>query len=137
MDNQPKRKRGGQPGNINSVKSKNAHAVLWERRGNTSLRPEDGWVLKLTAEYVRELEEDLGDVTAAQSKVIDLAVTARRCWMLALAAGTPEGLATAHKYMTAELRALQLIGLERKAKAPQSLQEYITNRRPAPAVEAE
>ena len=56
----PKRRRGGQPGNLNATK------YTWRalaRRGHL-VRAEDRWVLPAMEQYKRELESDKPDATA-------------------------------------------------------------------------
>jgi hypothetical protein len=136
----PKRRRGGQPGNLNATK------YTWRalaRRGHL-VRAEDRWVLPAMEQYKRELESDKPDATAGERRLIELCAMARAIQALMLARTDEDGIAaqlTARQsvaqelrgYMSLELSALNALGLERRAKPAGTVWDW---KRPEPSTDA-
>lgn len=102
--------------------------VYWRKR---ALRPEDRWVLALVADYIPEIVADKGGeagVTAAESRLAELAAAARVCWLLALASPAAGARAEAPRFMAIERQSLQALGLERRARPVPSLRELLEQR---------
>jgi len=120
-----KRRRGGQPGNINP--SKNKWATFWRRR---AVKAEDSWIIPFLEEYSAGLETDKPDLTAGERRMIQIAETARGAEMLILAEAaergmiiqTPAGWDLAPgakelgKFLNTERSALMALGLKRRSK---------------------
>lgn len=141
--------KGAQPGNLNG--SRHPHRAFWKRR---VLRPEDQWVLPMVAGYETGIAEDRGrELSFAESRVVDLAKTARVCSLLALGAFVEGGIMCESvtttnspvagetvtrkgdvlhpafqelaKFMRMELDALRRLGLEAAKREPLSLKDYV------------
>jgi hypothetical protein len=133
----PKRRKGGQPGNLNQTR--HAWAVYWRKR---ALRPEDRWIASLLGDYAAGLVSDRGGpegVTATEARMVELAALARGCTMLVLAEAAKRGglipagkgpdlPAALARFATVEARCLLGLGLERRAKPVPALQEYLAER---------
>src|SRR6266699_622605 len=88
------RSRGGAPkGNLNAVKR--PWVTYWRRR---ALRREDRWIVPLLQDYAGSLVADRGGadaMTAGEAHMIELAMLARGCTLLALDAAAKAGGITA------------------------------------------
>jgi len=129
--------RSGPPGNLNNVR--NGWETFWRRR---ALRPTDKWIAVEAAKYRDGLLADRPDPTAAERRAIELASEAKACRLLIWSAirGTgftaqgEDGLRLVPaaealpKFIGAELGALKLLGLERRAKQVPSLDAYLEAR---------
>ena len=110
----------GKLGNLNATR--HPWRVFWRRR---ALKPEQRWVLALVEDYVPQLVADKGGedaVSYAERHVIEIAATARVCWILAMEGGDHRAVA---RFLATERDALRAIGLERKAKPLPSLAEIL------------
>jgi len=118
-------------GNLNATRY--PWRVYWRKR---ALRPEDRWVLALVAGYGDDLISDKGGengITAAERRLVELATAARVAWLLAMASPGEGARGEAAKFMGVELRCLQALGLERRAKPAPSLAELLAARAQEPA----
>ena len=116
IENGQKRRRGGQPGNING--SRNPWSTFWRRR---LAKDEFRWVFPIVEAYRSEIIADKGGwdgITAMEKRMAEIAGTARGCWQLALSEGN---LGEARRFLTIERQALTALGLDRRAKAALSL----------------
>jgi hypothetical protein len=141
---------------------RNPWRAYWRRR---ALRPEDRWVLRLVEDYEARLAEDRGrELAFGETRVAEIAKTARVCQLLALAAFVESGImrsavsrttsATGEstttggdelhpafrelpRYVKLELDALKLLGIERAKPAPVSLQSYLEQKYGAEAARPE
>ena len=146
--------KGAQPGNLNG--SRHPWRAFWRRR---CLRPADQWVLPLVANYEAGIEEDRGrELSFAETRVVDLAKTARVCQLLALGAFADNGIMLESvtltnspvrgqsetrkgdvlhpafkelsRFMKVELDALRHLGLKAAKREPLSLTDYVQQRYP-------
>jgi hypothetical protein len=135
--NRKPKKRGAPVGNLNGAKS--GWEVFWKRR---VLRGKDGWISGLLKDYTSELIADRGgidDASAAERRTIEVAMAARGCSMLILREASERGLIVATengidlapaakelgRFMTLELNALRAIGMGKRARPAQSLDDVV------------
>jgi hypothetical protein len=102
---------------------------FWARK---ALRREDKWILPFLRHYNDELIADAGgdDISSGKKHTVEIAQTARGCSMLVLKELKEKGfvitttdgwdmhpgLKELARFLDLELRALRLLGLERRAK---------------------
>jgi hypothetical protein len=133
-----KRRRGGQPRNLNGAK--NPWNVFWRRR---AVKERDKWIIPLIEGYAAELLADRGGIegaTAAERHVIEVAQTARGAAMLILKECSERGMVVVtdagwdlapgmkelSRFLTLELNALRTIGMaKREPKQLYDLRDYI------------
>lgn len=127
--------RSGPMGNLNA--SRHPWRAFWKRR---ALKPADRWIAVEAMRYLEGLLRDRPDPTEAERRAIELASEAKACRMLIWAALRTQGFTEPHKdglrlvpaadalpkFIGAELGALKLLGLERRAKQVQTLDEYLS-----------
>ncbi len=146
-----RRRPGAQPANVNAARD--PWRSYWKRR---ALRKEDEWVLSFVREYAGSLASDRGgaeNATAAELHMIEIAATAHGCVMLIMAEAAKKGgivgprrgattnggglvrsvvdpdySAALSRFLAIEARALQAIGMERKAKAALTPEQYWAQR---------
>jgi len=130
-----KKTRGGQPANLNACKR--PWEAFWKRR---ALRKQDRWVLGALNGYVAGLMDDKPHPSHAEQRMMELSMTARAATLLILKELTETGfvqtvngapdLVPAGKdlvrFLSAERQCLQTLGLEKRGKAPRSLNELLT-----------
>lgn len=134
-----RRGRSGPPGNLHGTR--HPWRSFWRRR---ALRAQDRWVLTILRDYREALAGDRPDSTAGEQAVIQIAETARGCTALILSEAAQRGLIREleggawdlqpglrelSRFLAVELRALQTLGLDRRAKPLPSLAEYIAGRK--------
>lgn len=126
--------RSGPVGNLNAAKR--PWRSFWRRR---ALRPEDRWIKSMMEAYSDGLLLDKPDASEAERRCIELAQIARGCSMLILAEAGRSGFITKAdgtwdlapggkelaRFLSIERQALQTLGLQRRAKAPVMLSQYI------------
>jgi hypothetical protein len=131
-----KKGRSGPPGNLNNVQ--HPWRSFWARK---ALRQQDKWILPFLRHYNDELLSDAGgdDISSGRKHVIEIAQTVRGCSMLVLkelkekglVITTPDGwemhpgLKELSRFLALELKALGMLGLERRAKVV-SLHEILS-----------
>lgn len=129
--------RSGPPGNLNATR--HPHNVFWRRR---ALRSKDRWVASEVTNYRDGLLRDRPDPTEAERRAVELASEAKACrlliWQALREIGFTEqgneGLRLVPaaealpKFIGAELGALKLLGLERRAKQVPNLDAYLEAR---------
>lgn len=129
-----KRNRSGPPGNTNA--SKYGWRVLVRR---ALIRPKDAWVNRPVDAYIHALLSDKADPSGAEQHAIEVAGTAKACSLLILNELKQSGFTCTIKgaleltpaarelsrFLTVELSALKLLRLERRARAPITLGEYL------------
>ncbi len=117
--------RSGPPKNTNAARY--GWRTLW--RG-TQLREADAWVKRPVGMYIQGLMADKPNITAAEQAVLEVAGTAKGCSLLILEElkklgfthqknGTVELTPAARelpRFLTTELTALRMLGLERQSK---------------------
>ena len=132
-----KPKRSGPPGNTNA--SKYGWRVLVRR---ALIRPKDAWVNRPVDCYIDALRADKPEPSGAEQHAIEVAGTAKACSLLILNELKQTGFTATIKgvleltpaarelsrFLTVELSALKLLGLERRTRAPISLNEYLDGR---------
>jgi hypothetical protein len=130
-----KKGQSGPVGNLNAARY--PWRAFWKRR---ALRREDQWVATEVANYAADLVSDRPNPTEGERRCIELAAEAKCARLLiwkAIKEGgftrvDAEGLTLSAaaealpRFIGAELGALKLLGLERRAKPVKSLQEYIS-----------
>lgn len=138
--------RSGPPGNLNGCRR--PWAAFWRRR---ALRPQDRWAAGLAARYEAELLADRPDPSATERRLIELAALARGCSVLILSALSEAGITRRvdgavetmpavrelGRFVLAEQRCVQTLGLERRAKPVPSLEDYLSGARKPEPFEAE
>lgn len=131
--------RSGPPNNTNAVRY--ASRLLW---GRGILRAQDQWVRRPLALYTAALLDDKPHPTAGERNVITIAATAQGCTLLIMnelkASGftcTIDGVLELtpaardlSRFLSVELSALKVLGLERRVKPALSLNEYLKNGTP-------
>ena len=113
-------------GNLNGTRY--PWRVYWRKR---ALRPEERWVLTLVAGYGHDLISDKGGeegITAGERRLVELAVAARVCWLLAIASSTEGSRAEAAKFMNVERQCLQALRTERRARPAPTLAQLLQAR---------
>lgn len=113
-------------GNLNATRY--PWRVYWRKR---ALRLEDRWVLALVGDCGDDLISDKGGeagITAGERRLVELATAARVAWLLAMASPGEGAREEAPRFMATELRALQALGLERRAAPAPSLAEVLAAR---------
>lgn len=129
--------RSGPPLNLNNAR--HPWRSFWRRR---ALKPTHRWVLPVIEEYAGTLLREKADPTQGELRTIEVAQIARGCSMLILAECASAGLIqqTAEgwdlspgakelgKFLNIELKALSMLGLERRAKQVPSLADYLSAR---------
>jgi hypothetical protein len=127
----PRRRRGGaQLGNLNA--SGKPWLTFWRRR---ALRPEDAWARAIASEHAGSLLADKPDASAGELRAIEVAGVARGCQALLLDALRRAGgidaskgldlMAAVANFAKLELRALQTVGLARRAKRAPTLADIL------------
>ena len=129
-----KKGHSGPPGNLNHCKQ--PWRAFWRRR---ALRLEDRWILPNLEAYSSGLAADKPDMSAAEARLIELAQVARGATMLILAEAARSGFINKEvgswnlapgarelaKFLAVEKACLLGLGLGRRAKPVQSLQQYL------------
>jgi hypothetical protein len=130
--------RGMGKGNLNA--SRHPWKSFWRRR---ALKPQHRWVLPVIEGYANDLIAEKGDVTHAERRVIEIAQISRGCSMLILAECANQGLMRKlpdgswdlhvgakelSRYLSTELKALGLVGLDRRCAPVQTLESYVKER---------
>ena len=122
--------KSGPPNNLNNCR--HPWRSFWRRR---ALKPGHRWVLSVIESYASSLASEKGDLTQAEQRTIELAQIARGCSMLIMAAGAESGLIrkTADgwdlspgakelgKFLSVELKALAMLGLEPRVSSGSDL----------------
>jgi len=119
-------KKGMGLGNMNAAS--HPWRTFWRRK---ALKTSHRWVLPVLEGYASSLASEKGDITQAEMRVIEAAQISRGCTMLILAECADKGLMRKlpdgswdlsagakelSRYLSVELKALALLGLERRAK---------------------
>ena len=127
--------KSGPPGHLHNAK--HPWRSFWKRR---ALKPQHRWVLPVIEDYATSLASEKGDLTQAEHRVIEVAQISRGCAMLILAECAAQGLIVKNtaghwdlapgakelsRYLSTELKALALLGLDRRSKAATSLPEFL------------
>ena len=126
--------KSGPPLNLNHCK--HPWRSFWKR---LALRPEDQWVASEVVKYAAALLSDKPNPTEGERRAIELAAEAKAARLLIWSAiqGTgftrrsDDGLTLVPaaealpKFIGAELGALKLLGLERRAKPVSTLEEFL------------
>lgn len=126
--------RSGPPGNLNHVK--HPWGSFWKRR---ALGPKDKWIAIEAARYRDGLLRDRPDPTEAEQRAIELASEAKAARLLIWRAIRETGFTETRdgglrlvpaaealpKFIGAELGALKLLGLERRAKMIDPIQQLL------------
>ena len=144
----PKRPRGAQVGNTNSVK--NAWSVLWRRK---SVPPNYRWLIPAMSKYRSGLQSDKGDMSNGEQRVVELAALSRGCIHLILDEcfkhglvreregqwGLSDAMKDLPRFIGKELDCLKTLGLERRCEEIPSLSAYLEGpaHKTEPAVEPE
>jgi hypothetical protein len=127
--------RSGPPGNLNGTR--HPWAVFWRRR---ALRPEDRWILPVLEGYARSLGSDKPNMSEGERRMAEIAREARGARMLIWAEVGSDGHTTDERvalltelptFMSAEIRALLALGLERRAEKVADLDTYLKSKYPA------
>jgi len=132
-----KKGRSGPPNNTNATKY--ASRLLW---GRGILRAQNQWVRRPLALYTAGLLEDKPQPTAGERNVIALAATAQGCTLLIMnelktkgftymSHGVLELVPAARelsRFLSVELSALKVLGLERRLKPALTLQQYLNGK---------
>ena len=122
--------RSGPPNNTNATRY--SYRLLWRR---ALLRSEDQWVCRPLALYTEALIADKPHPTAGEQSAIEIAATAKGCTMLILNELKQKGFTCTidgvleltpaarelSRFLSVELSALKVLGLERRTKPPISL----------------
>ncbi|MBX3305646.1 MAG: hypothetical protein KF751_06265 [Nitrospira sp.] len=133
-----KKGRSGPVGNLNATKR--PWRSFWKRR---ALRAEDRHLLPMIESYGAGLLSDKPDASEAERRCIELAQIARGASMLILAEAGRSGFITKAdgtwdlapggkelaRFLSIERQALMTLGLQRRAKAPIMLSDYIEAKR--------
>lgn len=131
--------RSGPPNNSNATRY--AWRLLWRR---ALLRPADQWVCRPLALYTEALVADKPQPTAAEQNVIEIAATAKGCSLLILNELKQKGFTCLidgvleltpaarelSRFLSVELSALKVLGLERRIKPPISLGALLDGKEP-------
>lgn len=126
--------KSGPPGNMHAAR--HPYNVFWRRR---ALRSQDRWVASEVTQYRNGLLQGRPDPTEAERRTIELASEAKACRLLIWRALRESGFTeqgkeglrlvpaaeALPKFIGAELGALKLLGLERRAKQVPSLDAYL------------
>jgi hypothetical protein len=140
------RGRSGPPANTNAAKY--GWRVLWRR---ALIREQDRWVQRPMEQYIGALMADKPDASAGEQNCIEIAATAKGCSLLILHELKQHGLTRAEKgaleltsvgadlrkFLELELKALKVLGLGRRARQVQTLDDYLASRSNAGAAESE
>lgn len=127
--------KSGPPGNLHGAR--HFWRSFWKRR---ALRPVDQWVATELDRYSAGLLSDRPDPSEGERRAIELAAEAKACRLLIWRAIQQAGFTQTGerglclipaaealpKFIGAELGALKLLGLERRAKPVQSLDDYLS-----------
>ena len=129
--------RSGPPGHLHTTRY--PWRTFWRRR---ALKPQHRWVLPVIENYASSLASEKGDLTQAEQRVIEVAQISRGCSMLILAECASQGLICKNKegqwdlspgakelsrYLSTELKALGLLGLERRCLTMGNLAEVLAS----------
>jgi hypothetical protein len=120
-----KKGRSGPPGNLNGCSY--AWRSFWKRK---AVKPTHRWVLPFVDRYAETLASEKPGLTEAEHRVLEIAQISRGCSMLILAECASVGLIRRigdtwdlspgakelGKYLSVELKALTVLGLERRVK---------------------
>lgn len=115
------------------------------------MRAEDKWILPTLEGYAGGLLSDRPDASEAERRCIELAQIARGASMLILAEAARSGFIHKRdgswdlapgakelgKFLSIERSALQTLGLNRRAKSVQSLDDYLLESQPSDDSEVE
>ena len=126
--------KSGPPGNLNG--SRHPWRSFWKRR---ALRPADRWIAVEAARYRDGLLRDRPDPTEAESRAIELASEAKACRLLIWRSIQETGFTEQRdgglrlvpaaealpKFIGAELGALKLLGLERRARVIDPIRQLL------------
>ena len=118
--------KSGPPQNMNNCR--HPWRTFWRRR---ALKPSHRWVLSVIDTYGSSLANERAELTEAERRVIEIAQVGRGCAMLIMAECAESGLIrkTADgwdlspgakelaKFLTVELKALAMLGLDRRDSA--------------------
>src|SRR5262249_46364060 len=116
---------GGQPGNTNALR--HGWRLLWRR---AMVREQDRWVTRPVEAYIAGLRSDKPNPSAGEESCIEVAALAKGCSLLILNELKQHGLTTQidghlaltpagdelRRFLELELKALKILGLERRAK---------------------
>lgn len=134
--------KSGPPKNTNA--SRYGWRVLLRR---ALIRETDTWVRRPMESYASSLLSDKPEATAGEQHVIEVATVAKACTLLILhelkqsgftckIGGVLELTPAARelsRFLTVELSALKLLELERRTRAPITLNEYLNGSKTSPA----
>jgi hypothetical protein len=129
--------RSGPPNNTNATRY--SWRLLWRR---ALLRSEDQWVCRPLALYTEALIDDKPHPTAGEQNVIEIAATAKGCGLLILNELKQKGFTCTidgvleltpaarelSRFLSVELSALKVLGLERRLRPAISLNEYLNGK---------
>lgn len=129
--------KSGPPGNLNN--SRHPWRSFWRRR---ALKSEDKWILPVIEQYASGLAADKPGLTEAEARLIEIGQISRGATMLILAECARSGFVVKEdgtwnlspgakelvRFLSVERSALQTLGLDRRAKPVQSVDEYVTQR---------
>ncbi len=104
---------GAPKGNLNAMR--HPAAVYWKRG---ALRPEDEWIRPVLQRTGRRLVSAKGDTTEPEEEVIDIYLRAKGGTLLVEDERRKTGTIDRHahvKYLSLQLSALKLLGLDRRA----------------------
>jgi hypothetical protein len=130
-----KKGRSGPPGHVRGAK--HPWKLLWRRK---LITPQSRWVTQFIESYISDLRTDKPDLTAGEARTLEIAQLARGVTLLIFAECAQHGLLrkvngdwdlqpAAHalsRFLAVELKALKLLGLERRAKPIKKLTELLT-----------
>lgn len=120
--------------NLNA--SKHSWRALWRR---SLVRQEDSWVRQPVEKYISALLRDKPNPTAGEASMIEVAALARGCSLLIMGELKKTGMtrmvdgvvmlspaaSDLNAFMGTELKALKAVGLGRRVREVQSLNDYV------------
>jgi hypothetical protein len=129
-----KKGRSGPPGHLRGCK--HPWKLLWRRK---LITPQCRWVTQFIETYISDLRADKPDLTAGEQRTLEIAQLARGVTLLIFAECAQHGLLrkvngdwdlqpAAHalnRFLAVELKALKLLGLDRRAKPIKKLTELL------------
>jgi hypothetical protein len=129
-----KKGRSGPPGHTRGARY--PWRLFWKRK---VLKPESRWIIPALETYVDGLRSDKPNLTAGEARVLELAQISRGVTLLILSECAQHGLIrivegdvdlqpamhALARFLSTELKALQTLGLERRAKTIPRLTELL------------